>query len=164
MQHVIPTRKEVFRYPGSLLATWFGSGLIRVAPGTMGSLAAMVCAVPFHFLGSLPLMFGSLMLFVAGIPICNVYMRRHGREHDPKEVVIDEVAGMWLVLSIMPMDVFSYLVAFAAFRFFDIVKPWPISLADRKITGGFGVMFDDFLAAVFAIVILILGMRAFDYV
>ncbi|NBO18797.1 MAG: phosphatidylglycerophosphatase A, partial [Proteobacteria bacterium] len=65
---------------------------------------------------------------------------------DPGEIVVDEVAGQWLLLSAFSATGPAYIIGFVLFRAFDIVKPWPISLADRKIHGGFGVMFDDILA------------------
>jgi phosphatidylglycerophosphatase A len=89
-------------------------------------------------------------------------MKQSGK-HDPGEIVIDEVAGIWLVFCIMPLMwmqpptsliLWLYAAGFMAFRFFDIVKPWPISWVDRKVKGGFGVMVDDAVAALFACVTL----------
>jgi phosphatidylglycerophosphatase A len=74
---------------------------------------------------------------------------------DPGAVVIDEVAGQWLVLAVAPLDVWYFAAAFVLFRVFDIAKPWPVSWADRRIKGGFGVMFDDILAGLYGAAVLL---------
>jgi phosphatidylglycerophosphatase A len=92
-------------------------------------------------------------VFVIGIWASALYSRRLGLE-DPGSVVVDEVAGQWLTL--VPVAIASEfniaytLLGFLLFRLFDIVKPWPVNLADRKLKGGFGIMADDILAAVYA--------------
>jgi phosphatidylglycerophosphatase A len=78
---------------------------------------------------------------------------------DPSAVVIDEVAGQWLVLVAAPLDPFAYAVAFLLFRIFDIWKPWPVRWADCRVRGGLGIMLDDLLAAVYAVAAL-LGLLA----
>ena len=80
-------------------------------------------------------------------------MKRYNRSHDPKEVVIDEVAGVWLVMFFFPQTIIGYLAGFILFRIFDIWKPFPISWIDNKVGGGLGIMLDDILAAVFAIIV-----------
>lgn len=142
--------------PVAFIATWFGSGLIRPAPGTWGTLAAMPFAYGLFVLGgSTLLLIAAFVAFVAGIWASGEYARQSGKP-DPSEVVIDEVAAIWLVLSIMPPSWIGWALAFASFRFFDIVKPWPVSLADSKLKGGFGIMFDDVIAAIYAMLALIL--------
>jgi phosphatidylglycerophosphatase A len=74
---------------------------------------------------------------------------------DPNAVVIDEIAGQWLVLVPAPLDPLAYTLAFLLFRIFDIWKPWPVSWADRHVKGGLGIMLDDLLAAVYATVSLL---------
>ena len=81
----------------------------------------------------------------------NQYLKATGRDDDPREIVVDEVAGQWLLLAVLFPTWHSYLVGFILFRLFDIAKPWPVSVADRKIKGGIGVMFDDMLAALYPI-------------
>lgn len=85
----------------------------------------------------------------------SVYVRRTGID-DPKEVVIDEVAGQWLVLAAVPPEPLFIAAGFAVFRLFDIWKPWPVSLADRNVGGGLGVMLDDLLAALYGAAVLAL--------
>ncbi|MBT3558501.1 MAG: phosphatidylglycerophosphatase A [Rhodospirillales bacterium] len=141
-----------------LIATWFGAGYLPKAPGTWGSLAALPFAwiiMQYHGFGIL--IGASIALFFVGIWSANGYMAQTGT-HDPGPVVVDEVVGQWLVLSILPLDLGWYLVGFAAFRLFDIVKPWPIKWLDQKVEGGFGVMIDDVGAAAFG-VLLLLGIR-----
>lgn len=150
-----------------LIATWFGSGLSPKAPGTAGSLAALPVVYLCHALHLMPLLAGlTILLYVVGLKASAIYMREAGRMDDPKEIVVDEVVGQWLVFAAMPLMYLpaSYdmqpqllLMGFVAFRFFDIVKPWPVSWADRK-EGALGVMLDDVIAALMALATLaILG-------
>lgn len=136
-------------HPAALLATWFGSGLLPKAPGTWGSLAALPFAWGLGLAGGWPLLLaGSLVCFVVGWWAVAVYVRRTGAD-DPSEVVIDEVAGQWLVLAAAPPEPLFYMTGFALFRLLDITKPWPAGWADRHVHGGIGVMLDDMLAAVY---------------
>lgn len=147
-----------------LFVTWFFSGLAPKGPGTAGSLAALPFAAALHAIfGMVAVGIGAVILFFAGWWASNRYMRQTGQDNDPKEIVIDEVVGMWLTLAVMPLmymqptlDVIIviYGVAFIFFRIFDILKPWPVSWVDKQCKGGFGVMFDDVLAALFAALVL----------
>lgn len=140
--------------PVAFVATWFGSGLIRPAPGTWGTLAALPFAYGVFILGGAPLLFSAAVVaFTIGIWAAGEYAKKSGRP-DPSEVVIDEVAAIWLALSVAPFTWIGWALAFITFRFFDIVKPWPVSLADRKLKGGFGIMFDDVIAAIYAMVVV----------
>ena len=142
--------------PPILLATWFGVGLLPKAPGTWGSIAALPFAWFIASIGGFTAMLlGVLLVSAIGWWACRGYLRRFGGE-DPSPVVIDEVAGQWLTLSYVSPDILLYGLGFLLFRFMDIMKPWPIGLADRKIKGGFGIMFDDLLAGFFAAVCLYL--------
>jgi phosphatidylglycerophosphatase A len=134
----------------TLIATGFGVGKSPKAPGTMGTLAAL----PFGWLlgemgGASLLAIATAITFLVGWWASAHYVKISGRE-DPSEVVIDEVAGMWLTLCFMPQEGLFYGLAFVAFRFFDIVKPWPVSWADKRVKGGFGIMLDDILAGLYA--------------
>lgn len=133
----------------TLLATWFGVGTIKWAPGTMGSLAALPFAYAIHLqFGHHILMVASLVLFLVGVWASNVYIALH-KTQDPQEIVIDEVMGQWLIMAALVPTWKAYLAGFLIFRLFDILKPWPISYFDRTIPGGFGVMFDDAVAAIY---------------
>jgi len=136
--------------PGILLATWFGAGYLPKAPGTWGSLAALPFAWGIASVaGSLGLIVASLVIFIIGIWAANVYIGLTGGD-DPGPVVIDEVAGMWLTLALVPADPVLYAIGFVLFRIADIFKPWPAGWADRSIKGGLGVMVDDVLAAIYS--------------
>lgn len=160
------------------LATMFGIGDVKTAPGTFGSAAAMILAYPILQLplGWIGLFAGVFILIMLGTKASHAYMEAHRIKeekvvHDPKHIVVDEWAGQWLTYSVfhlwllnMTIDadagnqliqsiggVPHYLLfGFVLFRFFDIFKPWPIRLADRRVKGGFGVMFDDLLAGIAA--------------
>lgn len=133
-----------------LLATWFGSGLAPRAPGTCGSLAALPFAwVIASWGGPYALLVAAIAVFVLGIWAAGATARAEGRG-DPGEVVIDEVAGIWLTLVPVTPTLLHFALGFALFRLFDIWKPWPVSLADRSLHGGLGIMADDVLAAGYA--------------
>ncbi|KAB7739352.1 phosphatidylglycerophosphatase A [Parvibaculum sedimenti] len=145
-----------FADPVALIATWFGSGLMPKAPGTWGSLAALPPALFLAWLGGpLALIIGAALAFVIGIPAASRYAAAKGTE-DPSEVVIDEVAAQWLVLAALPLAPVAWGAGFLLFRFFDVVKPWPVSLADARLKGGPGIMLDDIVAAVYAILAILL--------
>lgn len=134
-------------HPAFLACTWFGCGLLPGAPGTWGSAAALPLAWVIADIGGWPAMLAaSAAAFAVGWLASAVYVRRTGVD-DPGEVVIDEVAGQWLVLALVPTDPLLYAVGFVVFRVLDIWKPWPAGWADRHVEGGLGVMADDMLAA-----------------
>ena len=140
-----------------LIATWFGVGALPFAPGTAGSLAALPFAWAILALAGLPaLLLATFAAALLGVWASGRHAPVMGRD-DPGGIVIDEVAGQWLTLAGagllgMPFDLAGYAIAFACFRFFDIVKPWPVSWADRRLSGGLGIMADDLLAGVYAAV------------
>jgi len=139
-----------FLHPASLLATWFGSGLLPRAPGTWGSLAALPCAAAIVWAGGPgALLLAALLLFLPGVWAARRYAAQSGME-DPEQVVVDEVVGQWLALVPVAFDLPMYAVAFLAFRVFDIVKVWPADWVDRRLPGGWGIMTDDVVAGVYA--------------
>jgi phosphatidylglycerophosphatase A len=147
------TRRVALRTPAGLFAFGFGSGLARFAPGTMGTLAA----VPFALLlKQLPgFAYGAALaaLFLAGVWFCGAASRALGR-HDPGGIVWDEMVGYWLTVALLPPAWGWWLAAFVLFRVFDILKPWPIRQAERSFGGGWGIMLDDVLAALYALLAL----------
>ena len=151
-----PSREFLFRHPAHLIAFGFGAGLMPKAPGTWGTLVG----IPFYFLalylgGTLAVLSCALVLFGVGIWASSVAGKSLGVA-DHGGIVIDEIAAFVLVLAFTPPGLPWLVTAFVLFRLFDIFKPWPISYFDRTLKGGFGVMFDDFLAAIGAIAILLL--------
>jgi phosphatidylglycerophosphatase A len=146
----VSTAPLPFWHPASVLATWFGCGLLPKAPGTWGSLAALPLAfVLAELAGPRGLLIGALLVLIVGLWAADVYAA-HSGSGDPGEVVIDEVAGQWLALVPAALDPRLYAVAFLAFRFFDIVKVWPANWLDRNLKGGWGIMLDDVAAGLYA--------------
>lgn len=137
--------------PVHFLALGFGSGLAAKAPGTFGTLAA----TPLYLLmAQLPLAWYlglTLLSVLAGIYICDKAAKDMG-VHDHGAIVWDEVAGLLITMIAAPAGWVWLLVGFGLFRFFDIIKPWPIRWLDAKVEGGFGIMIDDVLAGVFAFI------------
>jgi phosphatidylglycerophosphatase A len=129
------------------LALGFGAGLAPKAPGTVGTLVAIPFIVAFASLGviwyGLFLTVGTLL----GIYVCGKAAKDVG-EHDHGAIVWDEIIGFALTMLLVPLSVQTLLAGFLLFRFFDIVKPWPIRWFDKKVHGGLGIMLDDLLAAV----------------
>lgn len=143
-----------FWNPASLISTWFGVGFIRPAPGTWGTLAA----IPFgwaitHFAGTSALAFASIAAYAVGIWSSDYYSRATN-SHDASEIVIDEVAGIWLALAFAPVTLIGFALSFILFRAFDIMKPWPIGWLDKNLPGGVGIMSDDMLAGLIAGIIV----------
>jgi len=139
--------------PIHFLALGFGSGLAAKAPGTFGTLAA----VPLYLLlAQLPLSWYlavTLVCVLAGIYICDKAAKDMG-VHDHGAIVWDEVAGLLITMIAAPAGLLWLIVGFVLFRLFDIIKPWPIRWLDAKVEGGFGIMIDDVLAGIFALVCL----------
>ncbi len=134
----------------TVLATWFGAGLLPRAPGTWGSLAALPPAFLIqHLWGQAGLAAASVLVFLVGWAAASAYERRLGLR-DPGAIVIDEVAGQWLTLAAVPATAWSYAAGFVLFRAADIFKPWPVRTVERRLRGGLAVMADDMAAAVYA--------------
>lgn len=144
-----PSFKDLLTNPNHFFAFGFGSGLVRKAPGTFGTLAA----IPIFWLIqelSWPLyVLWLLVTFALGVYWCDRSARALG-VHDHGGIVWDEMVGYWLTMFLAPAGWLWMLAGFVLFRFFDIIKPWPIGWVDRRVAGGFGIMFDDVLAAVYS--------------
>jgi phosphatidylglycerophosphatase A len=143
-----------FADPAVFLATGFASGFLRPAPGTWGSLVALViwwvllAGLAWHW---------QLAVVVAtvavGTWVTHVVARRYGVHDDPR-IVIDEFAGLWLALLGAPATLLAGLAGFVLFRLLDIAKVWPVGWADRRVSGAVGVMLDDLLAGGIALGVL----------
>jgi len=139
-----------------VLGTWFGAGLLPGMPGSWGSLAALPCAWAIRSLSGIAgLAIAAVIIFSVGCWAAGTIARTSGLT-DPGAIVIDEVAAQWLVLLPAPLDPLSYAVAFLLFRLFDIWKPWPVGWADHWVDGGLGIMLDDLLAAVYAVLVFLI--------
>ncbi|MCG7981663.1 MAG: phosphatidylglycerophosphatase A [Candidatus Thiodiazotropha lotti] len=141
--------------PVHLLAFGFGFGLAPKAPGTFGTLVG----IPFYLLMQpLPLVYYLIITAVAfllGIWICQQTSRDLG-VHDHGGIVWDEIVGYLVTMTFAPSGWVWLMIGFILFRFFDIVKPWPIRWVDQRVEGGFGIMVDDLIAGVFAAICLAL--------
>ncbi|MFP6834527.1 MAG: phosphatidylglycerophosphatase A [Pseudomonadales bacterium] len=148
-----------WRDPEVLVCCGFGSGFLPRAPGTWGSLAAL--GVWWWLLAPLPWwlqLISALMVFGSGVWLVNRVARRYAVGDEPA-IVIDEFAGLWIALVGQGADAVPVVIGFTAFRVFDILKPWPIGLADARVKGGFGVMLDDLLAGLLALFVLQISFR-----
>lgn len=144
------TPRPPLSHPAVLLATWFGSGWLKPAPGTWGTLFALPFAWNITtYGGQHALWIATALIFVMGIWASNQYSTLTNT-HDNGEIVVDEVAGMWFTLCLLPQTVQSYALAFVMFRLFDITKPFPIGTIDRRVGGGIGIMLDDMVAGAMA--------------
>jgi phosphatidylglycerophosphatase A len=136
------------------IATVFGIGRSPTAPGTAGSAVALPVAYLIALVaGRGVLLFAAILLLGIGSWACEIYARKKG-EVDPKECVIDEVAGQWITCAFAPTAILWYLVAFILFRLFDIWKPWPLKWVERTVPGGLGIMADDVVAALMGSIII----------
>lgn len=147
------TVKQVLTDPVSFLAFGFGSGLVKKMPGTIGTLAAIPLYLVFIQTELWLYSLLTILVTVVGIWICDNAANKLG-EHDFGGIVWDEIAGFLITMWFVPFSWMAVLIGFALFRFFDILKPWPIKWIDQKVSGGLGIMLDDVLAGMFAAGIL----------
>ncbi|NOT15502.1 MAG: phosphatidylglycerophosphatase A [Methylotenera sp.] len=150
-----PTIRFLLQHPAHFFALGFGSGLAKYAPGTFGTLVAfpLFLLMPNNVLGLLII----AALFILGVYFCEVTGKNLGVP-DHGAMVWDEIVAFLLLLYFVTPSGLFWLVAFILFRLFDIWKPFPIRYFDAKLKGGFGVMFDDILAALYALLSL-LGLQ-----
>lgn len=152
-----PSWHFITRHPAHFIAFGFGSGLSPWAPGTVGSLLALplyglllYCGMTSHQIAWL-----CLPLFVLGVYVNHV-AERALQIHDHGGTNIDEIVAMLWLLAWIPLHWQAWLTALLLFRFFDIIKPWPISWLDSRVKGGFGTMIDDIAAALLSWVVFFL--------
>lgn len=157
-----------------MVLTFFGVGLLRPAPGTWGSLAGLVVALLVVYFLTLESLFLLAILFsLIGISEVNKY-EANGGEHDNSSIVIDEVVGIWITMSMglavtasnEKLSILACILSFVFFRAFDIKKPSIIGKIDRNVKGGYGVMLDDVVAGFFAglgVLIILGAMIKFGY-
>ncbi|MBN1626785.1 MAG: phosphatidylglycerophosphatase A [Deltaproteobacteria bacterium] len=160
--------REVFKRAGPagrlslVLSSWFGAGLAPKAPGTFGTLAAVPPVALIKYLGAA----SECIFLIVLVPIAlwSSHTARNCLEKDdPKEVVIDEAAGFCLSVLLLPFTWISLGLGFLLFRFFDILKPFPIGMIDRRVKGGTGIVLDDIVAGIFAniaarIILILMGI------
>lgn len=141
------------------LAFGFGAGLVPRLPGTAGTVVGLALYLLLSKMVAMQAMLAiTAIAFVVGTWASGVTEKALGAA-DHGGIVIDEIVAFWLVLLFVPQTVWWFASAFVLFRLFDILKPWPIRFFDRHIPGGFGIMFDDLLAASYALIVVELGVR-----
>jgi phosphatidylglycerophosphatase A len=144
-----PVKPTPFKGVAQFFAFGFGSGLSPKAPGTVGTLAA----VPFYwYLADTGLVTYTLVVLISavvGVYICGVASRQL-KVHDHPGIVWDEFVGFWITMWAVPVSIPWLVAGFVVFRVFDIAKPWPISVLDKRVHGGLGIMIDDVVAGLAA--------------
>ena len=150
----------VFSHPAHAVAFGFGAGLAPAAPGTFGTLLGWAIGWALGGLQPTFVLLAAVMCFAIGVWACEVTGRNLGVA-DHGALVWDEVTAFLLILAIVPRELAWQAAAFLAFRFFDIAKPPPIRYCERRFGGGFGVMFDDLVAAAYAMLVLAAAKRLF---
>ena len=143
--------QKVMTSPVNFLAFGFGSGLAPFAPGTFGTLAAIPLYLLMSSLSLSLYLLITAVVCVVGVWICGKSSEKLG-VHDHSGIVWDEFAGYFITMIAAPTGWLWVVVGFVLFRLFDIWKPWPISLLDKNVGGGFGIMIDDILAGIFAFI------------
>lgn len=157
-----PTAAFMLRHPAHAIALGFGSGLSHKAPGTVGSLWGWASWLLIQNSLSLPMQAALILVALAlGWWACTLTARHMGVS-DPGAIVWDEIVAMWIILFLlMPAGFMAQLSAFTLFRFFDAIKPGPVAWADRLFKGfgwrgGWGILFDDLVAAFCTLIVLAL--------
>lgn len=143
-----------------LIATFFEIGKFPKAPGTMATLATIPVFMMMSQLMPITYMTLVLVIVIVGLFASQAY-ESDVVEHDSKEIVIDEVAGYLITMTLVPCNWKTILAGFILFRFFDILKPWPISYLDQNVKGGAGVMVDDIAAGIIGNMVMQLILNYF---
>ncbi len=145
--------RDIIFHPIHFLSLGFGSGLSPYAPGTAGTFIAVLLYIPLSALSIWAYVAVLIAGFLVGIVLCQKTSNAL-EGHDHPAIVWDEFLGYWLTMLLAPPGWLWIVIGFILFRLFDIWKPWPISVIDHKLKGGFGIMLDDLLAGAYALVIL----------
>jgi phosphatidylglycerophosphatase A len=155
-----PDARFLVAHPAHFIALGFGAGLAPKAPGTFGTLLGWALFLVFYeWFPPLLIAFAAIPLFFLGVWACEVTGKHLGVE-DHGSMVWDEVVAFLPIAALASASLLMQLVAFALFRLFDIWKPFPIRYFEGKIRGGFGVMFDDLIAACYAYLVIIVLVAA----
>lgn len=140
-----------------VMATGLGTGLSPFAPGTVGT----ILGIPLYLLFAL---FSPALYLLSTIAFCFFAVHISGEaeklygEKDASKIVIDEIAGFLVVMLFVPLSLYTVAAGFILFRFFDILKPFPIRTLERRLPGGYGVVGDDIMAGIYGAVVLHLGL------
>ncbi len=145
--------RKVFTNPIHFIAFGFGSGLAPIMPGTFGTLVGIPIFILMHGLSLNLYLAITIILTLFGFWVCDRSAKDLGI-HDYPGIVWDEIVGYLWTMTAIPFTWYWIILGFIAFRFFDILKPWPIGWLDRHVMGGVGIMVDDLLAAFYAWILL----------
>ena len=145
--------KGFLKHPAHFAAFGFGSGCAPKAPGTVGTLMAVLLYLPLQFLDFSAFMLVIALSFVLGVWLCQKASDALG-VHDHGDIVWDEFVGYWITMIAAPKGWLPIVLGFVFFRIFDIWKPQPIKYLDQHVHGGLGIMLDDVLAGVFALAVM----------
>jgi phosphatidylglycerophosphatase A len=132
-----------------LLSSWFGVGRLPLAPGTWGTLGAVPLVLIISYFGPIPAVISLAVIILLAVLTSDISQKLLGKD-DPPEVVIDEVAGYFVAVFLLPFSWRSFILGFLLFRIFDILKPFPIRTIHKKVKGGIGICLDDIVAGVYA--------------
>lgn len=158
----MPKLISLCKNPFHLMSLGFGSGLAPKAPGTFGTVAALIIYVALLQHLTQPVYLATLVAVSGlGVFLCGQTAKAMGA-HDHPAIVWDEFAGFWLTAYMLPDGWWWLLAAFVLFRLFDIVKPWPISWLDKRMKGGFGIMIDDIVAGLFAWLVIQVAIKLLE--
>ena len=149
-------KKINLKNPVHFLAVGFGSGLLKPAPGTWGTLAGLILSIVLWNItkSNLFFIFLTVISFIFGCYLCQKTSNDLG-VHDDGRIVWDEIVAIFLMFAFLPeYNWLAYILTFISFRVFDILKPYPIRYFDEKLESGLGIMVDDILAAIFALISL----------
>lgn len=161
---VRPSWRFLCAHPAHFVALGFGAGLAPKGPGTFGTLMAWVLfPVLSKYLPDFAMGIYLLLGVIVGSVVADITGSALGKA-DHSSIVWDEMIAFWAILWLTPKTWIWQTVAFVLFRIFDIAKPWPISEADRRLKTGFGVMFDDLLAAAYSLMCIAVIVRVMGYV
>lgn len=151
-----PLSRIRLKNPVHFLAVGLGSGLIHPAPGTWGSLVGLIIGVLLlPIMGNISFTILTVLSFALGCYLCQKTADDMG-VHDHGSIVWDEFVGVWICLLFVPeINWYWSFIAFVVFRFFDILKPYPIKIFDEKLENGFGIMIDDVLAAIYGAIVIV---------
>jgi len=145
--------QTVLRNPIHILSFGFGAGLSPIAPGTMGTLVAIPIFIVLATFSPVIYLVTVAIIFLVGCWASGLTAEALGVP-DHSGIVIDEIVGYLITMVFVPITWYWIILGFILFRLFDIWKPWPVSVADRRLKGGFGIMLDDVLAALYSLLSL----------
>jgi len=153
---------SAFRHPIHFLAIGLGSGAAPKAPGTFGTVAAVLLYIPLSQLSGVWYLAVLVAAALVGVYLCGKTSRDWG-VHDHGAIVWDEFVGYWITMFLIPVTWYWALAGFVLFRLFDIWKPWPVRYFDKHVHGGLGIMLDDVVAGLMAWVLLFAAVQILTF-